>query len=243
LKPLPDAFHAEEEDMGMPLSKDTLDFLVENRMRNDRPWYNDHKREFSDKVLEPLKELVMAMTPAMREIDPLFELAPKVDRTISRIYRDTRFTHDKSLFRDVMWIVFQRAKIANPEGMPGYWFEISPSRFAYGCGFYQASNEFLGAMRQRILAEDPLFLKARDMYERQDVFELEGEMFKRSKYPGLPEPLRFWLDRKSVSLSAYSTDFKLAFSDRLAEKLTADFRMIRPMYEFWCAVEGERERE
>lgn len=227
----------------MPLSKDTLDFLVENRMRNDRPWYNEHKEAFSRKVLEPLQELVKVMTPAMREIDPLFELAPKVDKTISRVYRDTRFTHDKSLFRDVMWIVFQRAKIVNPEGMPGYWFEISPSRFAYGCGFYQASREFLEAMRLRILADDPLFLKARAMYESQDVFVLEGERFKRSKHPEQPEAMCFWLDRKSVSLSAYSTDFKLAFSERLAEKLVSDFTAIRPMYEFWCAVEGERERE
>ncbi len=227
----------------MPLSKDTLDFLVENRMRNDRPWYNEHKEEFSRKVIEPLKELVTAMTPAMRDIDPLFELAPKVDKTISRVYRDTRFTHDKSLFRDVMWIVFQRAKIANPEGMPGYWFEISPSRFAYGCGFYQASGEFLGAMRQHILAGDPRFLKARGMYEKQDVFELEGERFKRSKHPEQPESMRFWLDRKSVGLHASSTDFKLAFSNRLAEKLVADFTMIHPMYEFWCAVESERQKE
>lgn len=227
----------------MPLSKATLDFLVENRMRNDRPWYNEHKEEFAAKVLEPLRELVTAMTPAMREIDPLFELAPKVDRTISRVYRDTRFTHDKSLFRDVMWIVFQRAKIVNPEGMPGYWFEVSPSRFAYGCGFYQASNEFLGAMRRQILAGNPLFLKALDMYEKQDIFVLEGEMFKRSKHPDQPESMRFWLDRKSVGLSASSTDFKLAFSNRLAEKLVADFSLIRPMYEFWCAVESEREKE
>ena len=41
-------------------------------MRNDRPWYNEHKDEFARKVVEPLQELVKAMTPAMREIDSLF---------------------------------------------------------------------------------------------------------------------------------------------------------------------------
>ena len=226
----------------MPLSKDALDFLVENRMRNDRPWYNAHKDEFARKVVEPLQELVKAMTPTMREIDPLFELAPKVDKTISRVYRDTRFTHDKSLFRDVMWIVFQRAKVANPTGMPGYWFELSPSRMAYGCGYYQASPAFLEAMRARILAKDPLFLKARAMFEAQDIFELEGERYKRSKHPEQPEDIKFWIDRKSVCLTAYSRDFDLAFSDGLAEKLSAEFRLIKPMYDFWCKVEEERDK-
>ncbi len=224
----------------MPITRETLDFLVENRIRNDRPWYNEHKPEFTAKVLEPLQELVKAMTPGMRAIDPLFELAPKVDKTISRVYRDTRFTHDKSLFRDVMWIVFQRAKHVNPNGMPGYWFELGPRGMSWGCGYYQAQPAFLEAMRARILAKDPLFVEARAMVEAQDTFVLEGERFRRSKHPEQPESMRFWLDRKSVCLTAASRDFDLLFSEGLAERLVADFTMLRPMYAFWCSVEEKR---
>ncbi len=224
----------------MPFSKKTLDFLVENRMRNDRPWYNAHKEQFAEVVLRPFQELVVALAPTMRELDPLLELSPKVDKTISRVYRDTRFTHDKSLFRDVMWIAFRRPKQAGPWESPVYWFELSPRGLAWGCGTYKAPTDFLAIMRQRILAGDPMFEKAREMVESQDRFSLDGERYKRSKHPGQPESMRFWLDRKSVGLSTESKDFQLAYSNRLAGQLAEDFRMLHPMYRFWSSVEEER---
>ena len=218
----------------MPFTKDTLDFLVENRFRNDRPWYNAHKDRFAEVVLQPFQELVVALTPTMRALDPLLDLTPKVDKTISRVYRDTRFTHDKSLFRDVMWIAFRRPRQAGPWESPVYWFEISPKGMAWGCGTYKAPTDFLSVMRARILADDPLFLRARRMVEQQDAFSLDGERYKRSKHPDQPESMKYWLDRKSVGLSTTSQDFGLAFSDKLSERLEADFRMLHPMYQFWC---------
>lgn len=224
----------------MPFTKETLDFLVENRLRNDRPWYNAHKDRFAEVVLQPFQELVVALAPTMRALDPLLDLTPKVDKTISRVYRDTRFTHDKSLFRDVMWIAFRRPRQAGPWESPVYWFELSPKGMAWGCGTYKAPTDFLSVMRARILADDPLFLRARRMIEQQDAFSLDGERYKRSKYPDLPESMKYWLDRKSVGLSTTSRDFELAFSNKLADRLAADFRMLHPMYQFWCDVEEER---
>ncbi len=220
----------------MAFSKEMLDFLVENKLRNDRPWYNERKEEFAEKVLVPLQELVLELTPTMKDIDPLFEVTPKVDKTISRVYRDTRFTHDKSLFRDVMWIVFKRMKHLNQESVPGFWFEIGPNGAVYGMGAYNPSREFLEEMRKRILAKDPLFLKAKSMFENQHIFTLDGERFKRSKYPEQPEELKFWFDRKSVSLMAKTKDFTLLLSNDLASKIEADFRLIQPMYEFWKSI-------
>lgn len=84
----------------MPISKETLDFLVENRLQNSRDWFHDHKKVYQEVVLAPLIELVEKLTPVMWEIDPLFITTPKVCKTISRIYRDTRYTKDKSLYRE-----------------------------------------------------------------------------------------------------------------------------------------------
>lgn len=218
------------------ITKEAMDFLVENKLRNDRPWYNERKGEFQEKVVAPLQDLVTRLTPTMREIDPRFEFAPKVDKTISRVYRDTRFTHDKSLFRDVMWIVFKRAKVFELEGVPGFWWEMSPSGMIYGMGAFQPSRIYQEEMRRRILARDPLFIKAKKLYEKQDVFELEGDRFKRSKHPEQSEEIKFWLDRKSCTLMTKSKDFDLLFSDRLADKLSADFKLLQPMFLFWSSV-------
>jgi hypothetical protein len=44
----------------------------------------------------------------MLSIDPYFDVHPAINRTISKIYRDTRFSNDKSPFKTTMWITFKR---------------------------------------------------------------------------------------------------------------------------------------
>ena len=94
----------------MNLSPEALEFLIENAMRNDREWFQVNKERFRQLVIAPLEELVSRLAPAMLELDGQLVVEPRVGRTISRVYRDTRFSKDKSLYRSAMWIVFQRDK-------------------------------------------------------------------------------------------------------------------------------------
>ena len=109
-------------------SRKTLDFLVENRIQNSRSWFEEHRQDYNAYVLAPLRELVLALTPTMLKIDPLFTVEPSVNKTIARIYRDTRFSRDKSLYRDEMWITFMRNK-RFWQGLPGYYFVFGPDGF------------------------------------------------------------------------------------------------------------------
>ena len=229
----------------MPFSQKTLDFLEENRLRDDRDWYNDHKPEFQEYVLEPLRELVARLAPAMLAIDPEFVTEPKVDKTISRVYRDTRYSHDKSLYRDVMWCVFRRDKKSR-ECPPGFVLELSPRGFRYGCGYYCTPPKTMEAIRALILKGDRAFREAKEAYDSQSVFGLEGESYKRSRYPDEPEDLRLWLDKKHMVFMRNSQDFCLLFSEGLADILIRDFQLLRPMYAlFWRgeAEAGKREAE
>ena len=220
----------------MPFSNDSINFLFENRVMDSRVWFAEHREDYDRLALEPLRELVTALTPTMLSIDPLFICEPKVDRSISRIYRDTRFSHDKSIFRDIMWCVFIRdKKLYN--GLPGFWFEFSPKGFRYGCGYYQASSEVMEVMRNMILADDKTYKAALKAYKKQAVFQLADTKFKRSRYPGQPEEKREWLDQRSLDFLAESDDFDLLFSDAFAEKLASDFKLLIPMYDFMTAAE------
>ena len=172
----------------------TLDFLFENRLKDSRQFFQANKAKYRELVVEPLIELSQQLADTMLEIDSKIICEPK--KTLSRIYRDVRFSKDKTLYRDVMWIAFMRdKKLYN--GLPGYFFEFSPRGFRYGCGYYQASNESLNQIRELILSEDKSFKKALESYENQNVFSLEGDMYKRSRYPEQSESIRDWLDRKN----------------------------------------------
>lgn len=214
----------------MPFSQKTLDFLFENHLMDSRIWFNEHHDEYRRYVIEPLSQLVVELSPCMMELDEQIVTIPRVDKTICRIWRDIRYSHDKSLYRDSMWICFKRGGKMNSDQMPGVYFEITADGFNYGCGFYRAPPSYMNTLRTMILADNPVFLEAKRAYEAQRVFQMDGECFKRPRYPEKPEDLRLWLERRNISFDAASSDFDLLFSDRLAKKLAADFKLLKPIY-------------
>lgn len=226
----------------MAISAKTLDFLAKNRLRNSRSWYLEHKGDYQEYVLAPLMELVQRLGPVAKQIDPILITEPKVDRTISRIYRDTRFSRDKSLYRDVMWCTFNRDKKAF-HCPPCLFFEFSPDGFRYGCGYYRATTQTMDAIRQLILEKDPLFQKAYTAMNSQSVFQLEGESYKRSRFPSQPEHLKQWLDCKNIGYIHNSKDFGLLFSDSLWEALAEGFLLLAPFYQFLCRAEARTHKK
>ena len=223
-------------------SRKTLDFLVENRIQNSRFWFEEHRQDYNAYVLAPLRELVLALTPTMLKIDPLFTVEPSVNKTIARIYRDTRFSRDKSLYRDEMWITFMRNK-RFWQGLPGYYFVFGPDGFSCGVGYYEAPRGLMDACRELVLSRDRAFLAVLRAYEGQSLFRLAGERYKRTKYPDEPENIRAWLDLKNIDFEAASKDFGLLFSPRLADVLADYFVCLKPMYTFICAAEERKKRD
>lgn len=223
----------------MPFSKETLDFLLENRARDSKAWFREHEAEFRALVLDPLRELCCRLAPAVQRIDPACMTEPKVGRCLSRIYRDTRFTRDKSVFRDVMWLQFSRDRRLY-YGPPCCFFELSPTGFRYGCGYYQADRDAIERMRRMILTDDPAYLAAARAYRAQTVFALEGDRYKRAKYPDQPEEKRDWLERKNLCFTHNSRDFGLLFSEELADVVGANLLLTKPMYEFFQRAESSK---
>ena len=215
----------------MPFSMKTIDFLFENRLQDSRQWFSDHKDRYEQTVVEPLKELVSALTPVMLEIDSELTTEPRIDKTISRIWRDTRYSRDKSLYRDSMWIIFKRGKMHGTE-VPGLYFEITCSGFHYGCGFYHASAGYMSAMRELVLKNGEDFQKAQKAFLEQNIFHMEGETYRRPHYPQEPKEKQLWLEKRGICFVAGSGDMNLLFSKELAAKLEEDFRTLKPIYRF-----------
>lgn len=209
----------------------TLDFLAENRRQNSHQWFHDHKSEYRAYVLEPLKALVEYLAPQALAIDDQVVSLPRVDKTICRIWRDTRYSHDKSLYRENMWIIFRRFRMHEP-GWPGLYFELSPDGFSYGCGFYKAVPGFMETVREMILQKDPLFLSALAAFEGQSLFCLHGERFKRPRFAEQPENPREWLNRRNLTFTAQSAELSQLFSRELPEKVRQGYEQLAPIYAF-----------
>lgn len=218
---------------------ETLDFLFENRMRDSKSWFEEHRADYERLVLSPMRALVEDLTPTMLSIDPELTVDPAVNKTISRIYRDTRFSRDKLLFRSEMWITFMRKK-KFWEGLPGFYCLFGPQNFSIGVGYYEASRDSMDVFREMVLKGDKAFRRFRQVFESQQEFALHAESYKRSKYPDQTEAIRKWLDLKNIDFECRSEDLSRIFRPEFAVELGGAFTRLKPEYDFICALEDRR---
>ena len=214
----------------------TLDFLYFNHKENSPQWYKDHKADYEEFLVKPFKELVVALTPALKAIDGQLICDPKVDRSISRIYRDMRYATDGYRYRDHCWAIFARDKKMY-EGLPGYYFEVSPYKFSFGCGYYQASPSAMKNFRRLIIQNSAEYIAARDALKGAPVFEVYGDVLKTSKYDAYPPEAQDLLCRSNIGVSADSTDYDLLMSPALPSYLATQFSAIAPFYNLLLTAE------
>jgi len=220
----------------MPVTPEFFRFLVENRLHDSKAWFESHREDYSRLVLEPLRELVAEMAPVMLTIDPKLVVQPAVGKTISRIFRDTRFSKDKSAFREHMWISFNRGKAGRYQPVPELYFDLGPEGYSYGCGWYCPGTELMSALRKLVLEGDKTARKAVRAAARQDRFQLEGPEYKRPKHPDAPPDLYPWVNRKALYLSRYGSDPGFLYAPDLGTRVAEDLTALKPVYElFWKA--------
>jgi uncharacterized protein (TIGR02453 family) len=213
-------------------SRRTFTFLRDLGRHNDKAWFEAHREIYEEHVLQPLRGLVNDLADCMLGIDLSFEVAPAVGKAISRIYRDTRFSADKSPFRNCVWIVFKRPAKDWARYVPGYFLEINPAWYRYGLGFYDAAPDLMARFRQQIDEDPQSFRKAVAWFTKQDVFTLEGERYKRPLGQDKPEPIRTWYGYKSFYLTCNRKIDEAILSPGFADQLMAHFGLAAPLYHY-----------
>lgn len=213
-----------------------LDLLIENRIHNAKPFYEAHKTQIKAWVQEPYYALIERMQETMLEIDPQFVIVPH--RQLSRIRRDTRYTKDKTLYRDHTWISFGRKKGERFSERPNYYFEITPEYWGYGCGYYCAPAKEMQIAREMILKEDKRFLDAYRAVNKS-AFALYGEQYKRPKHPEAAEKYQTWINRKNLGLHWQSNDHQPIFRGTFVEEMLENMKKIAPFYYFLCTIKEQ----
>ena len=210
---------------------ETLAFLKDLASNNNKPWFDAHRYRYERFVLNPLRALVVELTEFILTIDPDIETAPAVNKTISRIYRDTRFSKDKTPFRSNMWIVFKRPRSDWKDG-PGYFFELFPDWYRYGMGFYSATPATMARFREMIDDNPDEFLKVTAFYEESGHFELNGEKYKRLIDSSHPPKIHAWVQMKNFYIAHNSKIDDRLFSPSLVDELISHFIKLVPLYHY-----------
>ncbi len=218
----------------------TLAFLRALSDHNDRDWFAANKARFEADVIEPALDFIAAMEQPLHAISPRFLAIPKrVGGSLFRIYRDTRFAHDKRPYKTNIGIQF-RHDAARDVHAPGYYLHIGLDECFLGCGIWCPERPALNRIRTRIVERPAEWRRARRSIERD--FALRGPSLKR-RPPDVPvpddHPCRDDLKRKDFATVRVFDPALLRRPD-LCEFVAASFGQATPFMRFLCASQGAR---
>jgi len=209
-----------------------IDFFLSLRFNNNRDFFERNRGQYERFVKEPLIAIAEALGPTMTEIDPQFDARPA--RVVSRIRRDTRFSHNKDPYRDRMWLSWRFTGEATVDAMGFYW-EVSPEAMHWGFGYYAQNKQTTDRVRRRIIAKPREII---DLFANCGVperFLLQGDAYRRLAVPPeVPEELRELYVKKGFYFqnAVGAQDFDALFSGAIVERLREDFLSVAPLYDW-----------
>lgn len=216
------------------ISREALFLLAENRFQDSKAFYEAHKEELKRGVTVPLRQLAGIFGEELLAVDPLMCTVPT--KMVSRIRRDTRFTKDKSLYRENMWIMFMRPK-HEWENYPAFWFEVTPGGYSMGVGLYGQAPGLMETFRAHVRENETAFRAAvRDALAAGA--SIYGERYKRPQ-PGCPAGLEALYNCKHFGFLLGSSRLEDLADETIIDLMRGYFRLLAPTYRFLLAVSDE----
>jgi uncharacterized protein (TIGR02453 family) len=172
-----------------------LAFLRKLKKNNNREWFTAHKSDYEDFVRFPMQSLVSTLSVPMAGIAPEFDVNPR--RSLFRIYRDTRFSNDKTPYKTHVAAVFHLR--GRWQDSAGFYLEIEPSNLYLGGGIYMPDSDRLKKIRKAVVARQDEFLAIVTSATFKKRFgALQGEKLSRGPAGFPPDhPMIEWLKHKS----------------------------------------------
>jgi uncharacterized protein (TIGR02453 family) len=156
-----------------------FEFLADLRENNDRKWFAANKNRYEQHLLEPALDFIEAFAPRLEKISPHFRADPRPSGgSLFRIYRDTRFSKDKSPYKTNVGIHFRHER-ARDAHAPGYYLHIGPDEVFAGGGIWHPDTEAATRIREAIVDDPQRWKRAAHGGAFAKVLELGGESLKR----------------------------------------------------------------
>lgn len=161
------------------MEKSTLQFLSKLEKNNNRDWFNENKSLY----LEAQADVINFVENLIQEIGKFDEDILKLDakKSLFRIYRDTRFSKDKSPYKNNFGASLG---IGKGSQKAGYYIHIQPGKSFVGCGVYQPESNTLKKIRTEISRNGAEFLQIINDKNFKNTF---GELSREDQLKKIPQ--------------------------------------------------------
>lgn len=208
--------------------QEDLDFFKKLKENNDRDWFNDHKKEFK-KIEANAKNAYKSLFEKLNAHDDVDGLK------LFRIYRDVRFSKDKSPYKNHLGGFFHRKK---PALRGGYYLHIQPDDQSFiAVGFWEPSKEDLLRIRKEFeLDEQPM----RDILSNKKFKSIWGgfvgdELKTAPKGFDKEHPAIDLIKKKQYIFTKRYRDNEV-ISDTFIDEVNGAFKEIRPFFDYMSEV-------
>jgi uncharacterized protein (TIGR02453 family) len=209
---------------------ETLRFLRALKRNNDREWFKAHRDRYDSHVRAPMVALIERLAVDFRRFAPEVVASPRT--SLYRIYRDTRFSEDKTPLKTHVSASF-RWRGLDKGGGAGLYLEIHPQWVWIGGGFWAPETRHLVRIREHIANTYPEIDRiARANTFRHAAGSLDGERLTRVPrgYERVHPAADYLKFRQFLAGREFPPD--LATSDRFYPTVVATYKGILPLVRF-----------
>lgn len=160
--------------------RECVKFFNHLKHNNNKPWFQEHKDDFVEYVMAPSRDFVVDMGEMLKHISPGVHADPRVDKSIFRIYRDIRFSKDKSPYKTHLAMWFWEGNRPRME-CSGYYLHLEPPNLMLGVGIYRFPREMMRAYRDSVVhpKHGSELVRAIQDVSRCEKYSIGGRHYKR----------------------------------------------------------------
>lgn len=213
---------------------DFLKFFRDLAVNNNRAWFQEHKPRYQASVVTPMLGFIEAMQAPLARISPHYQAVAKAHGgSLFRIYRDTRFSKDKTPYKTHAAAQFRHAAGRDAHA-PGFYVHFAPEGLSFGGGIWRPPSAGLRAIREFIVDNPNAWRKLRDASAVKRRGGLRGERLKRPPRGFDPDHVH----AEDLKLKSFyvmeQADPTLLRDPALPNTVASAFRAAAPLNHFIC---------
>jgi uncharacterized protein (TIGR02453 family) len=219
-------------------TRDLFRFLSELGANNDRAWFQENNERYKMQVRDPLLRFIADLGPGLHKINQCIVADPSPARgSMMRIYRDIRFSKDKSPYKTSAAAHFWHER--GKEGAtPAYYLRLEPHGSMIAAGIWHPESEALKNIRNAVAANPQRWKRVISSTQLGSKCKLGGESLQRPPRGYDPNhPLIRDIKRKDFTVGMSLADGDVLQRDFL-EFTLATFRKMAPLVEFLSEAVG-----
>jgi uncharacterized protein (TIGR02453 family) len=211
---------------------DFFAFLEELKANNNRPWFNENKARYYESVVNPISEFIVCMAPRLRSISRHYVADPRPHGgSMFRIYRDTRFSKDKSPYKTHAGVQF-RHEAGRDAHAPGFYVHLATEGLFFGGGVWRPPGPALGRIRDHIVDNPRAWGRIGKSKKVLEAGGLKGDSLVRPPRGFDPDHVHIEdLKRKSFYITT-EAPAQRALVPEILDDVTEAFRRAAPLNRF-----------